>query len=125
MDILDIVLDILLKPPQPLMGLFLKYGWPVNRMLGAPPPTVNSQNHLSVLRHPHFIDTYIAKEIDHGTTMRPFASIPFESGAGVSPLGTRPKCDTDSRCAILDLSFPEGSSVYDYTPKDTYLGISV
>ena len=25
MDILDIFLDILLKPPQPLMGLFLKY----------------------------------------------------------------------------------------------------
>ena len=25
MDILDILLDILLKPPQPLMGLFLKY----------------------------------------------------------------------------------------------------
>ena len=26
MDILDILLDILLKPPQPLMGLFLLIG---------------------------------------------------------------------------------------------------
>ena len=25
MDILDIFLDILLKPPQPLMGLFFEY----------------------------------------------------------------------------------------------------
>ena len=25
MDILDILLDILLKPPQPLMGLFFKF----------------------------------------------------------------------------------------------------
>ena len=25
MDILDILLDILLKPPQPLMGLFLEF----------------------------------------------------------------------------------------------------
>ena len=28
MDILDIFLDILLKPPQPLMGLFLKNCFP-------------------------------------------------------------------------------------------------
>ena len=26
MDILDILLDILLKPPQPLMGLFFWFG---------------------------------------------------------------------------------------------------
>ena len=26
MDILDILLDILLKPPQPFIGLFLPYG---------------------------------------------------------------------------------------------------
>ena len=34
MDILDILLDILLKPPQPLMGLFLNLdpGW-LNRPL--------------------------------------------------------------------------------------------
>ena len=26
MDILDILLDILLKPPQPFIGLFLQFG---------------------------------------------------------------------------------------------------
>ena len=104
---------------------FLKYGWPANGMPGAPPPTVNSCNHLSALRHPDFVDTYISNEIEHGATMGPFTSIPFQAGATVSPLSTRPKCDVNSRCAILDLSFPQGGSVNDYTPKDTYLGINV
>ena len=32
MDILDILLDILLKPPQPLMGLFLPTSWFIKRI---------------------------------------------------------------------------------------------
>ena len=41
---------------------------------------------------------------------------------GVSPLSTRGKCNSDDRDIILDLSFPQGASVNDWTPKDSYLG---
>ena len=36
MDILDILLDILLKPPQPFIGLFLKFFAIVEMPLGNP-----------------------------------------------------------------------------------------
>ena len=33
MDILDILLDILLKPPQPFIGLFLTLSWKIKAHL--------------------------------------------------------------------------------------------
>ena len=40
MDILDILLDILLKPPQPFIGLFLPPDPPTPLVLGPSPPPV-------------------------------------------------------------------------------------
>ena len=48
MDILDILLDILLKPPQPLMGLFLLH------------TVINHQIQLTVVgSHPVWLKTQI------------------------------------------------------------------
>ena len=104
---------------------FLRYGWLSNRMPGAPDPTINMVNHGSVCKHPGFVDSYIEKEIALGATIGPFQTIPFDTRVGVSPLSTRPKKDTDDRRAILDLSYPEGCSVNNWTPKDSYLGLNI
>ena len=105
---------------------FLKYGWPSNRMPGAPPPIINTVNHASAMNYPTFIDEYLRKELAHGAIMGPFEEIPFSMNRiGVSPLSTRPKRNTNDRRAILDLSFPEHHAVNDFTPKDSYLGMNI
>ena len=105
---------------------FLKYGWPANRVPGVPNPTVNNVNHKSASEFSTDIDKYITKELRLGAVMGPFRDIPF-SGAriGVSPLSTRAKKESIERRVILDLSYPDGKSVNDYTPKDTYLGLQI
>ena len=105
---------------------FLRFGWPANRLPGVPPLTINCLNHSSATRYPQTIDDYIQTEFLHDPIMGPFLVLPFQSGhVGVSPLSTRPKKNSHKRRVILHLSFPEGSSVNDWTPKDTYLGMNV
>ena len=102
---------------------FLRYGWPSNRVPGAPAPTVNNMNHNSAVNHPGFIDQYVHKESSHGAVIGLFVDIPFKGHVGVSPLSTRPKHKAGEWRAILDLSYPKGSLVNDFTPKDSYLGL--
>ena len=105
---------------------FLKYGWPANRLPNMPPPTINWENHASAVNFPQAVESYLQNEINEGAVMGPFHSIPFDNGlVGVSPLSTRAKKDSSERRIILDLSYPEGYSVNDWTPKDTYLGMHV
>ena len=105
---------------------YLKYGWPANRLPAAPPPTIGNKNHASATKFPEFVSQYLSSEIKKGAVMGPFEEVPFDHGrVGVSPLSTRPKRDTDDRRVILDLSYPEGRSVNDHTPKDNYLGWTV
>ena len=40
----------------------------------------------------------------------------------ISPFMTREKSESDSRHAIIDLSFPKGLSVNEGVAKDSYLG---
>ena len=122
---LDLFEELLADYHDKVVVEFLRYGWPANCMPGAPQPTVNSVNHLSALRFPEFVGNYIKTEMEHNAVMGPFTEIPFEHGVGISPFSTHPKQDSDSRRAILDLSFPEGASVNDFTPKDSYLGLAI
>ena len=48
--------------------------------------------------------------------------IPFSEGFCISPLNTVSKKDSQERRVILDLSFPEGSSINEGISKDQYLG---
>ena len=101
---------------------FLQFGWPANRMPSALDPTLCTGNYASAIKYPQHINHYIEKELRHNAVLGPFTSIPFSSRVGVSPLSTRPKRATAERRTILDLSWPHGYSVNDYTPKDSYLG---
>ena len=103
---------------------FLRYGFPANRLPHSPPPHVNHRNHTSAIEFPEFVDQYIDKQKSKSRIIGPVDNIPFDR-VGVSPLSTREKKDTEDRRTILDLSFPDGKSVNDHTPKDTFLGIKV
>ena len=90
-----------------------------------PPPTINRVDHQSAVDHPLFVTNYIRCEVSKGASIGPFKCIPFSgTQISVSPLSTRPKKDTEER-TILDLSYPKGASVNDWTPKDNYLGFQV
>ncbi len=102
---------------------FLEYGWPINYT--APhAPKVPQQNHRSALTHPAAVDKDIQKDLAMGALIGPFAANPFPSvELTVSPLQTVPKANSpDERRIVVDLSFPEGTSVNDGIPKDTFLG---
>ena len=104
---------------------FLRYGWPANRLPSAPEPKTLCTNHGSAVRYPTHLGNYIAKEISWGVVMGPFSEIPFDARVGVLPISTRPKRDSESHRIILALSYLEGESVNDHTPKDTYLGLNI
>ena len=107
--------------------LFLEFGWPANRLPSAPTPVHNRANHNSALRHPSAINKYICKEVSYNAVMGPFIEIPTLLGTrvGISPLSTHDKRDCSEKRTILDLSCPEGHSVNDHTPKDSYLGMYI
>ena len=105
---------------------FLRYGWPANRLPGAPVPSRSYVKHKSAVEFPSDIDRYIEKELKLNNVMGPFTSIPFTGqSVGISPLSTREKRDTTERCTILDLSYPKGILVNDWTSKDNYLGFDI
>ena len=105
---------------------FLKYGWPADRLPNMPALTINLINHSSSLRFPAAVNHYVSAELKFDSIMGPFSVIPFETGhVGMSPISTQPKKDSEERHVILDLSYPPGASVNDWTPKDSYLGHNI
>ena len=102
---------------------YLQYGWPIER-----DPQVElkrgDRNHKGATEFPEQVDEYIDKEIQMGAIIGPFDSIPFNDNVqvGVSPISTRPKCESDKRRIILDCSWPVGWSLNDGIVKDSYLG---
>ena len=104
---------------------YLKYGWPANRLPSVPYPSVNHVNHASARDFPDSVSEHIKKMRRNKWIIGPFAEIPFPGRVAISPLSTRSKKDSDERRLILDLSYPDGMSVNDWTPKDNYLGFKV
>ena len=103
---------------------FLRYGWPANRLPQAPSPSVTTQNHLSAREYPDAINQYIEKELRLGAMFGPFSTPPFVGHVAVNPLSTRDKKDSGKKRVIMDLSYPDGASVNDQIPKDSYLGLA-
>ena len=102
---------------------WMRFGWPSGRLPTLPEPTITYMNHKGAEEHPQALLNYIRKEQAHGAVMGPFNRIPFPNKVGISPLSTRPKKDSEERRIILDLSFPQGSSINDGILKDNYLGL--
>ena len=96
---------------------FLRYRFPANRLPGAPDPTPTFRNHSSATLYPQFVQQYIRKQLVAQHIFGPFKHPPFRNRHSISPLSTRPKKDGQARCTILDLSFPLGNSVNEFTRK--------
>ena len=77
-------------------------------------------NHPSARNFSEHIDKYLQEELQFQAILGPFDYPPIKMH--VSPFMTREKSGSDSRRAIIDLSFPKGLSVNDGVAKDSYLG---
>ena len=126
MDILDIFLDILLKPPQPLIGLFLVQGFRQGFNLGYRGP-VNRRNTASNIPFKpgigdkHDMWSKIMKEVQAKRYAVPYRKIPFDSYIQ-SPIGLVPKAGGKTRL-IFHLSYnfsmnPEDQSVNSFIPRE-------
>ena len=115
--------DTLLKDyPDRQVCDFLRYGWPVTYT--APSiPTPSETNHASATRHPVAVKSFIDKELQKEALLGLFSCPPFSPWTQTSPIMTRDKSDGSGKRVIIDLSFPEGSSVNDGILKNFYQGV--
>ena len=104
--------------------MWLKFGWPISRPPNINDPTPTFRNHGTAEKYPEFIEKYIDKELKRGGICGPFDQVPFSRRVGVSPLSTRPKRDTEDRRVLMDLSWPEKSSVNFGIAKDQFMGFA-
>ena len=100
---------------------FLTYGWPIN-YTACTRPVSSSRNHPSALNFDSHMQTYIDTELSYNVIAGPFNYPPFADDFVCSPLQTVPKRGSSTRRVVMDLRFPQGSSVNDGIPSDTYLG---
>jgi len=101
---------------------FLEFGWPIGYDYSGFLHSSDFRNHKGALDFPSAVDSYLSTEIASGSVCGPFVSNPFSVPFAVSPLNSVLKPDTTPCRFILDLSWPEGSSVNDRISKDFYLG---
>ena len=95
---------------DPILVNMLAYGFPVGYASEAV-PMPRTPNHSSALRNPAAVNGFLEKEVRLGAMLGPFEAPPFEGWARANPLMTRPKRESSELRVILDLSFPQGSSV--------------
>ena len=85
----------------------LAFGFPVGYEEGSR-PAEGCSNHWSALS----VDiVHSVQKVGLGAMVGPFKQSPFEGWDRQNPLMTRPKRDSQRRRVILDLSYPQGSSV--------------
>lgn len=100
---------------------FLAYGWPIGYYSLKLPESV-AKNHPSAVEYPEHIRQFIKTEKSFQAIEGPINGPPFKPWARISPLMTRPKKGSLARRVIVDLSFPEGSSVNTGIDMAEYLG---
>ena len=86
---------------------FLDFGFPTG-FIGTNIPTLNLANHSSALMHPQAINDFLGTELDFGAMAGPFRT---------NPMLTRPKRDSNKLRVVLDLSFPDSTSVNSHIPR--------
>ena len=100
---------------------FLTYGWPIN-YTASTRPVSSSHNHPSASNFDSHVQAYLDTELSYNAIAGPFHHPPFADDFVCSPLQTVPKRGSSTRRVVMDLSFPQGSSVNDGIPPDSYLG---
>ena len=98
----------------------LEFGFPLgfNRTC---PLKHDKDNHKSAVEFPQDVSKYIEEEKSFGAIIGHFQKAPIEN-LHYSPFMTRHKPNSDTRRAILDLSWPGGESVNAGVEKDGYMG---
>ena len=104
------------KTTDPQLVDFLDYGFPTG-FEGNQVPTLDIPNHSSSIAHPTHVQDYIVTELRHKALAGPFSCPPFREWFRVNPMLTRPKRDSLKRRVVLDLSFPELTSVNSHIPR--------
>jgi len=100
---------------------YIEFGWPVSHTL-VKKLNQKTENHAGVLQYEEAIDEYLKVEVERGSAIGPFQKNPFNREIAISPLNAIPKKDTVEPRVILDLSFPQGSSINDGISATHYLG---
>ena len=103
---------------------FLKFGWPISQD-GRKYSDLNCDNWKGAKLNPVQVSKYLLNEIEFKSVIGPFHRNPFIQKAGILPLNTRDKKDSQEKRIILDLSFPEGATVNDGIDKTVYLGVRI
>ena len=106
-----------------MLTSFLVSGFPYGFMIHYNGPTSSSfgHNHTSFQANEHTAKKKLQSKIDSGRMVGPFDEPRFPN-FHVSPLGLIPKRDSSDFRLILNLSYPKGSSINDYIPKE-YLSV--
>lgn len=103
---------------------FLQFGWPIGYNNEIAPATT-TENHLSALFHLKSMENFVATELKHDALLGPFEEEPFSSWFRTSPHMSRVKKASEERRIIVDLSFPQGTSVNDVINPSNHLGINI
>lgn len=109
---------------DPLLCEYLKYGWPLGYNLNSP-PTSTATNHPSAILHMTAVEDFIQTEKNYDALWGPFNKDPFDPWFRISPLMTRAKKGSNERRIIVDLSFPQFSSVNDGINPENHLGENI
>ena len=80
-----------------------------------------SENHSSALQYPSHVDAYLHEETEYSAILGPIGKNPIKN-CHFSPFLTQEKSGSDKRRVIIDLSWPQSSSVNSGIDKNSYLG---
>lgn len=103
---------------------FLQFGWPLGYNNQLPPESTNV-NHPSANAHLKAVREFVDTELQYDALLGPFDEEPFQPWFQISPLMTRAKKGSSERRIIVDLSFPNGTSVNDGIDPTDHLGVNI
>ena len=104
---------------------YLQFRFPIDRDPAAI-LEIGGMNPKGPTEHEDHVDHYIVKELEHEVMMGLYECIPFKNlPVIISPLSTHQKRESNSRCVIMDCSWPIGKSLNDGITKHVYLGGSI
>lgn len=99
---------------------FLCFGWPVS-YTAENLPTSSSSNHPSAVDFADHVEHYLNTELGYHAIAGPFSTNPLHQPLVCSPLQTVPKRGSTQRRVVMDLSYPQRSSVNCRIAASSYL----
>jgi hypothetical protein len=117
------LVDALARYEDPEVADLLRFGFPVGYCPGDRSACADGKvrTHKGAVYYPDAVNAFLDSEVSLGATLGPFDNNPLMSPLTLSPLNTVDKDNGRKRRVIVDLSWPEGSSVNDGIDKRRYL----